>query len=122
MPNDVDIKRVRWYRELLSFIKILWYQIELSMKGWWQIDMNEIVKNKTKRGYMLEQLRFDEGTLQHKEEGNFDVNISGSKSDRVLAGAAAKIATAEEEAVDSVRDLACCGVVETAGESCCGWR
>ncbi|KAK9223666.1 hypothetical protein WN944_012112 [Citrus x changshan-huyou] len=52
---------------------------------------------------MLEQLRFDEGTSQHKEEGNFDVNISGSKSDRVLAGAAAKIATAEEEAVDSKR-------------------
>ena len=79
--------------------------------------MNEIVQNKTKRDYMLEELRFDEGTLQHKEEGNFDINISGSKSETVLAGAAAKIATAEEEAVDSVRVLACCGVVETAEES-----
>ncbi|KAK9204208.1 hypothetical protein WN943_014466 [Citrus x changshan-huyou] len=41
------------------------------------------------------------------------------KSDTVLAGRASEIATAAEEAVDSVRvrGLACCGVVETAGES-----
>ncbi|KAK9199134.1 hypothetical protein WN944_014321 [Citrus x changshan-huyou] len=59
---------------------------------------------------LLEKKDWFEATLSY---------ILGGKSDTVLAGRASEIATAEEEAVDSVRvrGLACCGVVETPGES-----